>query len=127
VADSDEVRLVVPAQPEFLRLARVTAAGLAGRLGFSYDEVEDLRLAIDELCFGLTGPHGRPGTVQVRFLLHPSALEVRGESGFLDNDGLPERSELSKVILDALVDEHELVADEHSLRFRLLKSRTDPG
>ena len=44
--------------PEFLRLARVTAAGLAGRLGFSFDEVEDLRLAIDELCFGLTGPIG---------------------------------------------------------------------
>src|ERR1700757_1797194 len=66
VSDADEVRLVVPARPEFLRLARVTAAGLAGRLGFSYDEIEDLRLAIDELCFGLTGPTRRPGTVAPR-------------------------------------------------------------
>ena len=123
----DEVRLSVPAMPEFLRLARVTAAGLASRLGFTFDQVEDLRLAIDELCFGLTGPNGRPGTVEVRFLLHPEALEVRGESGFLDDNGLPEQSELSKVILDALVDEHELIADEHSLRFYLLKTRGGPA
>src|SRR2546425_981063 len=48
---SDEVRLAVPATPEFVRLARVTAAGLASRLGFTFDDVDDLRLAIDELCF----------------------------------------------------------------------------
>ena len=35
--------------PEFLRLARVTATGLASRLRFTFDEVDDLRLAIDEL------------------------------------------------------------------------------
>src|SRR5205807_7891715 len=35
----DEVRLVLPAAPEFLRLARITAAGLASRLGFTLDQV----------------------------------------------------------------------------------------
>src|SRR5262249_10997893 len=85
VTTADEVRLVVPALPEFLRLARVTAAGLAGRLGFSYDEVEDLRLAIDELCFGLTGPTGRHGTVELRYLIVDEGLVVEGQGHFVDD------------------------------------------
>ena len=63
----DEVQLVVPAAPEYLRLARMTAAGLASRLGFTYDDVEDLRIAVDELCFVLVGTAGRPGTIALTF------------------------------------------------------------
>jgi hypothetical protein len=119
VAATDEVRLAVPAMPEFLRLARVTAAGLASRLGFSFDEVEDLRLAIDELCYGLTGSTGRDGTVQVRFLLGPDSLLVEGEGHF--NAAIEPLSELSEVILSALVDEHELGTGPNGPMFRLLK------
>jgi anti-sigma regulatory factor (Ser/Thr protein kinase) len=121
VPKQDEVRLAVPATPEFLRLARVTAAGLASRLGFSYDEVEDLRLAIDELCFGLTGVHGRAGIVRVRYLVLDGALEVEGEGLFDDDHRRPELSELSEVILSALVDEHSLVAGGGNPRFRMVK------
>ena len=64
---SDEVQLVMPADPEFLRLARVTAMGLASRLQFTIDEIDDLRIAIDELLFGLIGTKGRPGRVTMRY------------------------------------------------------------
>jgi len=127
VATTDEVRLIVPAMPEFLRLTRVTAAGLASRLGFSFDEVEDLRLAIDELCYGLTGSEGRPGTMHVRYVLQPDTLIVEGEGQFEgDGDGVsvvPQLSDLSEVILTALVDEHELGAGSHGPTFRLVKRR----
>jgi hypothetical protein len=113
--------LAVPAMPEFLRLARVTAAGLASRLGFTFDQVEDLRLAIDELCFGLTGPDGRSGTVHLRFLVRDGGLEVEGEGHFEDNNRVSQLSDLSKVILGALVDEHELLAGHPDPRFRLVK------
>jgi serine/threonine-protein kinase RsbW len=123
VAKQDEVRLAVPAMPEFLRLARVTAAGLASRLGFTFDQVEDLRLAIDELCFGLTGANGRAGTVEVRFLLNDGTLEVHGLGHFNEPLEHPVLSELSQVILDALVDEHSLMAAEGGPQFRLVKRR----
>jgi len=125
VAASDEVRLVVPASPEFLRLARVTAAGLAGRLGFSYDEVEDLRLAIDELCFGLTGPTGRHGTVELRYSFSDEGLVVEGQGRFDDDIPLIGLSELSTVILGALVDEHHLKSDPVAPEFRLVKRHQD--
>jgi hypothetical protein len=109
VAAAGEVRLVVPAKPEYIGLARVTAAGLASRLGFSYDGVEDLRLAIDEACFSVTGTDGREGTLELRFLLGPEGITVYGKGQLRLEAGAPplsEMSELSKRILDALVDEH---------------------
>ena len=87
MGSEDEVRLAVPAKPEFLGLARVTAAGLASRLGFTYDQVEDLRLAIDEICFGMTGSKGRDGILELHFLLGPTALVVRGEGVFGQGQG----------------------------------------
>jgi serine/threonine-protein kinase RsbW len=117
----DEVRLAVPATPEFLRLARVTAAGLASRLGFTFDQVEDLRLAIAELCFGLTGPDGRLGTVHLRFLIRENGLEVEGEGHFDDDIQEVRLSELSTVILRALVDEHELWPGRPDPGFRMVK------
>lgn len=102
-----EVLLAVPATPEFVRLARVTATGLASRAGFSIDEVEDLRLAIDELCFTLIGSRGRDGNLELRYRLDGSALEVQGLLECADIE-VPHLSDWSDQILDALVDEHEV-------------------
>ena len=119
----DEVRLAVPATPEFLRLARVTATGLASRLGFTFDEVEDLRLAIDELCYALIGSKGRVGFVELRYVVLGEALEVEGVGNFEETVGDITLSELSERILTALVDEHDLAPTDGHPRFRLLKRR----
>ena len=120
---SDEVQLVMPADPEFLRLARVTAMGLASRLSFTIDEIDDLRIAIDELVFGLIGTKGREGSVRMTYRLEPEGLEVRGTGEFLDTGTSPGLSELSELILDAVADEHELAVDDGGSRFRMLKRR----
>ena len=119
-----EVHLALPATPEFVRLARVTATGLASRAGFSIDEVEDLRLAIDELCFTLIGSKGREGRLELRYLLDGSALEVHGSLD-VGSGEVPHLSDWSDKILDALVDEHEvgrLTGGENGeCGFRMLK------
>ena len=120
----DEVQLVMPADPEFLRLARVTAMGLASRLSFTIDEIDDLRIAIDELVFGLIGTKGRDGSVRMTYRLDSAGLEVRGNGEFADNGSSPGLSELSELILDAVADEHELSLAEGVPRFRLLKRRS---
>jgi serine/threonine-protein kinase RsbW len=45
-----DVKLVVPAKPEYVRLLRAVTASLAARLEFTYDRIEDLRLAVSEAC-----------------------------------------------------------------------------
>ncbi len=105
------VHLTMPARPEFLRLARVTVAGLASRLGFSWDEIEDLRLAIDELCFAIVGTEALPGSLVVRYRLSEHALEVEGFLGDGPSSRVPAFSDLSGLILTALVDAHGTQSD----------------
>lgn len=122
--DGEEVRLTMPATPQLLRVARLTAAGLAGRLGFSFDEIEDVKIAVDELCFALVGSRGRDGTLTLTYRLGDHQLEIHGEGVFHGGqDSAPAPSELSAQILAAVVDDHELTRDGDTMRFRLLKRR----
>ena len=122
-----DVRLVVPASPEYLRLVRLTAAGMASRLGFTFDEVEDLRIAVDELCFHLLGDahhDGLPddsGTMDLVYSAGEDYIVISGRTG--RSGGVPEPSELSEQILDALVDEHEVDSSNGTITFRLKKQR----
>ena len=122
--DGEEVRLTMPATPQLLRVARLTAAGLAGRLGFSFDEIEDVKIAVDELCFALVGSKGRDGSLTLTYRLGDHELEIQGEGRFAGaGEGAPAPSELSAQILAAVVDEHALTRDGDTMRFRLLKRR----
>jgi len=121
-----DVRLVVPASPEYLRLVRLTAAGLASRLGFSFDEVEDLRIAVDELCFHLLGnddevPSADPRTMDLIYSAGGDSITITGRTGL--SAAVPAPSELSEQILDALVDEHEVSGTDGMVTFRLKKQR----
>ena len=43
-----EVCITIPAHPQFLRLLRLVASGFASDLGFDSDELEEIRIAVDE-------------------------------------------------------------------------------
>jgi serine/threonine-protein kinase RsbW len=119
-----EVRLEVPASPEFLRVARMMAAGVASRLGFTLEEVDDLRIAIDELCFCLVGRNGRPGILALRYVMGPDGLVVEGAGHFVDRDSEePRLSPLSVQILNAVTDECRVQAGTDGPTFRLFKRR----
>ncbi len=44
------VTLTIPCSPEYVGTARLTILGIASRMGFTYDQVEDIRLAVGEAC-----------------------------------------------------------------------------
>jgi serine/threonine-protein kinase RsbW len=44
------IELKIPCRPEFVGVARLAILGIASRMHFSYDEVEDVRLAVGEAC-----------------------------------------------------------------------------
>jgi len=46
----DEVTIKMPADGAYLSVLRTATAGLAARLDFTLDEIEDMRIAVDEAC-----------------------------------------------------------------------------
>lgn len=48
--ESGMVTLTIPCAPEYVGTARLTILGVASRMGFSYDQIEDIRLAVGEAC-----------------------------------------------------------------------------
>jgi serine/threonine-protein kinase RsbW len=115
---TEKVRLAVPALPEYVRLARLAAAGLATRLGFSYDDVEDLRIAVDELCYLLVGSDGRPGSITLTYLLDDDGIVVEGAGAA---GGNAEFAELSQQILAALVDDYQVSRTDGVVTFRIAR------
>jgi serine/threonine-protein kinase RsbW len=102
---ADIVDLRVPADPAYLAVIRTATAGLAARLDLTLDEIEDLRIAVDEACGLLLDHRSHPGEeVRASFTIHPGMLEVV-MSGPTRN--LPERGSFAWTVLEALAGQVE--------------------
>ena len=64
----EAVRLSLPASPDFVRIVRLAASGIATNLGFDVDELDDLRVAVGELV-NLTLEVCKPETLEVLFTI----------------------------------------------------------
>jgi hypothetical protein len=108
--EADQIRLSLPARHEYARIARIAVAALALRLGFSYREVEDLRLAIDEALIFLLGSD-RPGErVTIRFGAEHGHVDLVATAEF-DVEPAPEARERFETLVDELVDEWTVTDD----------------
>src|SRR5512138_1696874 len=74
--DPDVVLLTVPAQTAYLEVLRTAAAGLAARLQFTLDEIEDLRIAVDEACVMLIRLAAPDAFLDCRFTVAGDELGV---------------------------------------------------
>ena len=102
---ADTVHLRVPADPAYLAVIRTATAGLAARLDLTLDEIEDLRIAVDEACGLLLDHQTHPGAeLLAAFTLHPNALNVLVQGPVLT---LPRRSNFAWSVLEALVGQVE--------------------
>lgn len=101
------VELSIPVQADLVVLARLTAATVAARAGFGVEDIEDLRLAVEELCLSLVGT-ARDGRLHLTYECEGNAITVQCWYEDAGRVGVPGEGadDLSLRILDALVDEH---------------------
>jgi hypothetical protein len=121
--DLGAVSLTVPREPVFLRLVRLAAADAGARAELPIEDVEDLKIAVDELTYALIGDdHGDAAggeTLTLRYSVSPGRVEVEGSGAVAG--GPFALSDLSRNIIGAVVEEYEISDDAGVRRFRLVK------
>lgn len=97
----DVVTVRLPADSAYLSVLRTATAGLAARLDFNLDEIEDLRIAVDEACAMLLA-QAVPGTdLTCEFELTGDAMSIA--VSVLTADGQePSRDTFAWTVLSSL-------------------------
>ena len=120
--ERDVVELTLPAESAYLSVLRTATAGLAARLDFTLDEIEDLRIAVDEACAMLL-PDATPGEPLVcRFALDWDCLEVSVIAASRSGRP-PARDSFAWTVLTALAGEVDAAADDEKVTVTLRKHR----
>ena len=123
-APPEQIRLALPAEPEYGRLARITASGLALRMGFTFPEIEDLRLAVDETIILLLRPEGRSGEIVITFTVEPGRLSLDAVSTAGADQAWLDQGALGRfeAIVGDTVDQFDV--DERGHHVHLVKAKT---
>ena len=120
----DTISVSIPASPVYIQVVRLIASGLATRLKFTIDEIEDLKIAVDELCAYLTGSQGRDGILDLSFNVSEDSLEILGSGRFAPGErARTELTEFSRMILETVADSANLDQKDGSPTFNLVKSK----
>ena len=114
------VRVRVPPDADHVPLLRTAVAGVAARMGFTLEEVDDLRMGVEEAAVLLLR-HGGASPLELDLLVDEGAIEA-SVAGDVEGDGdAVDRESFSWTILAALVDEVRTERDGASGRIVLVK------
>jgi serine/threonine-protein kinase RsbW len=118
----DVVELHLPADAAYLAVLRTATAGLAARLDFTLDEIEDLRIAVDEACAILLPDVVAGEQLACVFTLEDDLLDVT-ISAKIEGDHRPEQGSFGWTVLEALAGSVESGTTDGRAYLRLRKRR----
>ncbi len=121
--DSDRVVLSVPCRGEFARTVRLAGAELAARSGMCIDDIDDIRLAVEE-AFVFACESSGGGQMTFSFQLAPGSLELQVgplHTESEDSNDAETAARYSKFILESVCDEYERLERADGYYLRLVK------
>jgi len=106
-----------------LRICRITTTTFAADLGFDVDQLDDLRLAVDEAVTWLLKDEEAGGEVSLALSTSAAKISVRGER---HSDAVPERDvdDLVHAILGATLESYELRSEPGHRSIELLATKS---
>ena len=121
-----DVELRVPADNAYASVLRTTTAGLAARLDFPIDDIEDLRIAVGEAS-AMVLPESVPGTdLTCEFFLGPGQLTIR-VGVVVDHDIVPDYDSFAWQVLTTLATTGGAECVDNRFTITLTMESTLPG
>ena len=122
------IELTLPPSPTYLSIVRTTAAALAVRVDFTVEEIEDLRMAVDEACVTLLPYVADSDRLECTFSTDADSLTLTVATTVVGTH--PDPESFAWTVLEALADELSSGRDDAGRSWvRLTKRRAarSPG
>jgi serine/threonine-protein kinase RsbW len=74
-----KITLTIPSLSDYVGVARLTASGIANRMKFTHEDIEDIKIAVSEACTNAVQyAYGDSmGDITLEFSILENALEIR--------------------------------------------------
>ena len=115
------VTLSMPATSAHLRLARLVASGVASLSDLDFDTMEDLRIAVDELCSLLLEAADVGSHLELRYHVGDDVVGVEGWVSVAAGAST-DVPELSRQILETVIDRYDVTTGDGRMSFSLVRS-----
>jgi histidine kinase-like protein len=119
--ETASVTLMVAATNDHISYARLTATALAGKMGFDYDAIEDIRIAVSELCSNVIACAITGSELTLSLRGDAEGITVTGRVPVSDAAPPLDPDELSEQVLDAVVDTHRYSVDGTEIQFTMFR------
>jgi serine/threonine-protein kinase RsbW len=114
------VRLRVPAHPQYLRLVRLVASSMAGDLGFPLEELDEVRIAVDEVGAALLDEDAATELL-FTFDVVDGALMVRA-SASASSETLLTLDPIAEEMIRILTDKFEVTCEGREHRITIVRA-----
>ncbi|MFA6309438.1 MAG: ATP-binding protein [Clostridia bacterium] len=114
----ETIELILPFKAEYVSTARLTASSVASKMGFNIEEVEDIKVALSEVCSKLVSRGSKVvDSYRIVFKLFKDKLTIVFccEDGTLNCVFDNENDSLGIAIMNALMDDVELCTKTEQL------------
>ena len=115
-----DVSLVILATNDHISFARLLTTAVAGKIGLDYDAIEDVRIAVSELC-GTVIACAAPSAELRLDIRGVDGLEVTGRAPLREGATL-ETDELSDQVLAVVTDEYSYDVGNGEVSFRMVRA-----
>nr|WP_195941004.1 ATP-binding protein [Romboutsia sp. 1001713B170131_170501_G6] len=111
----------ISSNPEYVGIIRLTTSGIANKIGFSMDDIEDIKVAVSEACTNAI-KHSNDNKFFITFdiLENGLAIEIEDKGKGYDVESLhqpdlnnPKESGLGLFIIQSLMDEVNIESKEN--------------